>query len=268
VEKASSTLLVRRNGERFTADRHPGEGRKPTRATTPLRFSPPWSESTGILAPETRRRGRRLQPAPIRLAHWINIPLLVIMAGSGLQILAAYPALGPRGGLYSWYPFQNEAPPSWLRFGGWLAGARHWHFAIAWFFILNGVIYLVYMVASGEWRRRIFIPTRDTSNALAMFGYYLCIRKTPPAEDFYNGLQRLAYTSAILFGVVVVLSGLAIYKPVQLYWITAAFGGYDVARVVHLSCLVLLASFTATHLVLVALHPRTIVTMVTGGRRG
>src|SRR5271154_1768656 len=223
-------------------DPHPVEGRKPARATTPLRFSPPWSETTAAGAAETRRRARRAQPAAIRLAHWINIPLLVIMAGSGLQILAAYPALGPRGGLYSWYPFQNDAPPSWLRFGGWLAGARHWHFAIAWFLIFNGVIYLTYMVASGEWRRRVFLPTRDASNAIAMFAYYLRIRKTPPPEDFYNGLQRIAYT--------------------------AAFGGYDVARVVHLSCLVLLASFTAMHLVLVALHPRTIITMVTGGRRG
>jgi thiosulfate reductase cytochrome b subunit len=255
-------------------DAHPAKDRKPARVTTPLRFSPPWTgpsegtESADSSRAENRRKERLAQPAAIRLAHWINIPLLVIMAGSGLQILAAYPALGPRGALYSWYPFQNEAPPSWLRFGGWLAGARHWHFAIAWFLILNGLIYLVYMIASGEWRRRVFIPTRDTSNAIAMFGYYLRIRKTPPPEDFYNGLQRMAYTSAILFGLVVVFSGLAIYKPVQLYWITVAFGGYDVARVVHLSCLVLLALFTVMHLVLVALHPRTIVTMVTGGPRG
>ena len=212
--------------------------------------------------------GRRPQPLMIRLAHWINIPLLVIMAGSGLQILVAYPYLGPRGGLYSWYPLQGDPPPSWLRFGGWLAGARHWHFAIAWFLILNGVIYLIYMVASGEWRRRTFLPRRDTANALAMFAYYIRLRKTPPPEDFYNGLQRIAYTSAILFGIVVVLSGLSIYKPVQLWWLTATFGGYDSARVVHLSCLVLLAGFTVTHLVLVALHPRTIVTMVTGGKRG
>jgi thiosulfate reductase cytochrome b subunit len=249
-------------------DARPARDRKVTRITTPLRFSPPWSESPDSSPAENLREGRLAQPAAIRLAHWINIPLLVIMAGSGLQILAAYPALGPRGALYSWYPFQNDAPPSWLRFGGWLAGARHWHFAIAWFLILNGLIYLIYMIASGEWRRRVFIPTRDTSNAIAMFGYYLRIRKTPPPEDFYNGLQRVAYTSAILFGLVVVFSGLAIYKPVQLYWITAAFGGYDVARVVHLSCLVLLALFTVMHLVLVALHPRTIVTMVTGGPRG
>jgi thiosulfate reductase cytochrome b subunit len=249
-------------------DRHRTEVRKVTRVTTRLEISPPWIESAPARAAETHRTGRRAQPVAIRLAHWINIPLLVIMAGSGLQILSAYPALGPRGALYSWYPFQNDAPPSWLRFGGWLAGARHWHFAIAWFLILNGIIYLGYMIASGEWRRRVFIPTRDTSNAVAMFAYYLRIRKTPPPEDFYNGLQRLAYTSAILFGVVVVMSGLAIYKPVQLYWITAAFGGYDIARVVHLSCLVLLAQFTAMHLVLVALHPRTVVTMVTGGQRG
>jgi thiosulfate reductase cytochrome b subunit len=250
---------------------HSEASRKAGRLTTPLRFSPPWSEVTeqaNSSASAIRRKERRAQPAAIRLAHWINIPLLVIMAGSGLQIFAAYPALGPRGGQYGWYPFQNDAPPSWIRFGGWLAGARHWHFAVAWFLILNGLIYLIYMIASGEWHRRVFLPTRDTSNALAMFAYYVRIRKTPPPEDFYNGLQRLAYTSAILFGVVVALSGLAIYKPVQLHWITTALGGYDVARVVHLSCLVLLASFTAMHLVLVALHPRTIVTMVTGGQRG
>lgn len=211
---------------------------------------------------------RREQPLLIRAAHWLNIPLLIIMAGSGLQILVAYPSLGPRGALYGWYPFQGMAPPSWVRFGGWLAGARHWHFAIAWFLIFNGVAYLIYMIASGEWHRRAFLPKRDISGAIAMFGYYLGIRKTPPPEDFYNGLQRLAYTSAILFGVVVVLSGLAIYKPVQLHWLTALFGGYDSARVVHLSCLVLLALFTLTHLVLVALHPRTIIAMLTGGKRG
>jgi thiosulfate reductase cytochrome b subunit len=142
------------------------------------------------------------------------------------------------------------------------------HFAVAWFLILNGVLYLVYLVASGEWRRRFFLPLRDGSNAIAMFAYYLRIRKTPPPEDFYNGLQRLAYTSAIVFGIAVVLSGLAIYKPVQLYWLAALFGGYDVARVVHLSALVLLVLFAATHLVLVLLHPRTIIDMVTGGRRG
>jgi thiosulfate reductase cytochrome b subunit len=188
------------------------------------------------------------------------------MAGSGLQIFAAYPSLGPQGAQYRWYPFQGTPPPQWLRIGGWLAGARHWHFAIAWFFILNGLIYLAYFVASGEWRRRLFQPRRDAWNAIRQFAYYTRIRSTPPPADFYNGLQRLAYTSVIVFGSIMVLSGLAIYKPVQLYWLTLVFGGYDGARVVHLAVLCLLALFVVTHLVLVAVHPREIVNMITGGK--
>lgn len=220
------------------------------------------------IAPSTNGKDRPRQPLAIRLMHWINIPLLVIMAGSGLQILVAYPYLGPRGATYGWYPLQGVAPPAWMRLGGWLAGARHLHFAVAWFLILNGVLYLLYLLISGEWRRRAFLPTRDATNAAAMLCYYLRIRKTPPPEDFYNGLQRLAYTSAILFGIVIVLSGLAIYKPVQLHRLAALFGGYDGARAVHLSALALLVEFAVTHLVLVVLHPRTIIDMVTGGRRG
>ena len=79
--------------------------------------------------PGARPIGRRLQPLPIRLAHWLNVLLLVLMAGSGLQILTAYPSLGPQGAQYRWYPFQGTPPPPWLRIGGWLGGARHWHFA-------------------------------------------------------------------------------------------------------------------------------------------
>src|ERR1700692_1372958 len=97
-------------------DARPAKDRKVTRVTTPLRFSPPWSESPESSRAENRRKGRRAQPAAIRLAHWINIPLIVIMAGSGLQILAAYPSLGPLGGKYRWYPFQGDATPSLLRF--------------------------------------------------------------------------------------------------------------------------------------------------------
>ncbi len=217
--------------------------------------------------PGTRCSGRRLQPLPIRVAHWLNVPLLVFMAGRGLQSLTAYPSLGPQGAQYRWYPFQGTPPPQWLRFGGWLAGARHWHFAIAWFFVLNGSIYLSYFLASGEWRRRLFQPSRDTRSAIGQFAYYARVRSTPPATDFYNGLQRLAYTSVILFGLIMVLSGLAIYKPVQLHWLTVLFGGYDSARVVHLGVLCLLALFTASHLVLVAIHPREIINMITGGKR-
>jgi thiosulfate reductase cytochrome b subunit len=218
--------------------------------------------------PSSRFGGRRQQPLAIRISHWCNAVFIVLMAGSGLQILTAYPAMGPQGALYSWYPFQNMAPPQWLRIGGWLAGGRHWHFAVAWFFIVNGLVYLTYFVLSGEWRRRLFRPGRDAGNALRQFAYYSGVRKAPPPHDFYNGLQRLAYTTALLLGLLMVLSGLAIYKPVQFHPLTVIFGGYDGARVVHLAGLCLLAIFVLIHVVMVSMHPREIVNMITGGKHG
>jgi thiosulfate reductase cytochrome b subunit len=211
--------------------------------------------------------GRREQPLPIRIVHWCNAVFLILMAGSGLQIFMAYPSLGPRGAQYGWYPFQGMPTPAWTRIGGWLGGGRQWHFAIAWFFVLNGIFYLTYFFLSGEWRRRMFRPWRDANGAVAQFLYYLRIRRTPPPKDFYNGLQRFAYTSVIFFGLAMVLSGLAIYKPVQLHFLTLLFGGYDGARVIHLAGLYLFTMFLAAHLVLVSLHPREILNMITGGPR-
>ena len=214
-----------------------------------------------------RWQGRRAQPWLIRLTHWLNVPLLILMAGSGLQIFAAYPALGPRGALYGWYPWQGMLLPTWVQFGGWLAGGRHWHFALGWFLVLNGVVYLLYMATRGEWRRRSFRPHRDAGHAVLMLAYYLRLRRVAPPIDFYNGLQRLAYSAIIVIALAEVLSGLAIYKPVQLWWLGSLFGGYDGARAVHLLGLGLLALFTAVHLVMVALHPSAILTMLTGGKR-
>jgi thiosulfate reductase cytochrome b subunit len=212
-------------------------------------------------------RARRPQPWPVRLTHWLNVPLLVIMWGSGLQILAAYPSLGPRGAAYAWYPFHGIAPPAWLRLGDWLAGSRHFHFAFAWFFVLNGIVYVLYLASSGEWRRRLFWPPRDTRNALSTLAYYLRLRKTAPPQTLYNGLQRLAYTTVLPLALLQIASGLAIYKPVQLHWLTSLLGGYDSARAVHLLGLACLALFSVMHVVMVALHPRAFVDMVTGGKR-
>jgi thiosulfate reductase cytochrome b subunit len=209
---------------------------------------------------------KRPQPWMVRLTHWVNVPLLVIMAASGLQILVAYPEMGPRGAPSSWYPFQGDVPPTWLRVGGWLAGGRAWHFAFAWLFVLNGLAYWLYLGLSHEWRRRYFLPWRDTKNALQTAAYYVRIRKTAPPQGLYNGLQRLAYTSASLFALVVVLTGLVLYKPVQLGWLGWIFGGYEGARAVHLIVLALLALFTVGHIVLVLLHPRSLGEMITGGK--
>jgi thiosulfate reductase cytochrome b subunit len=101
------------------------------------------SEDGGMktIVKNERWKGKRAQPWLIRLTHWLNVPLLIIIAASGLQILLAYPALGPRGAQYGWYPWQGMPPPAWARLGGWLAGGRHWHFALGWFLLLNGMIY-------------------------------------------------------------------------------------------------------------------------------
>jgi thiosulfate reductase cytochrome b subunit len=210
---------------------------------------------------------RRPQPWPIRLAHWVNVPALVILAGSGLQILAAYPAFGPQGATFDWYPFNGHKPPGWLTLGGWLAGARALHFALAWLFVGNGLLYLAYLLGSGEWRRRMFDPRHDTRGAIAWGRYYLRLRKERPEQGLYNPLQRFAYTSSLALAALQVLSGLAIYKPVQLPWLVAAFGGYDAARFVHFAGLIALALFTIVHVVQVALHPRTLGDIVTGGKR-
>jgi thiosulfate reductase cytochrome b subunit len=201
------------------------------------------------------------------VTHWCNVVLLAIMGGSGLQILVAYPYQGEHGSPYEWFPLQGWIPPPWLRIGEWLAGARHWHFAFAWMLVVNGLLYLGYLIASGEWRRRIFIPRRDFADALRTARSYLRFRNPHPSGELYNGLQRLAYTGALFLGALVASTGLAIYKPVALPWIASAFGGYVFARFVHFTALVLLALFLVGHVAMVLLHPRTLGEMITGGPR-
>ncbi len=210
-------------------------------------------------------RTRKPQPWPIRITHWVNVPALAIMAMSGLQILVAFPFMGPRGAEWTWWPLQGWQPPAWLRLGDWLAGGRAWHFALMWLFVGNGLVYAIYLVVRGEWRRRLFWPPRDAGPALAQLAYYLRLRKQAPPADLYNGLQRLAYTSALALAVIEIASGLAIWKPVQLEWLAAVFGGYDGARLVHFVGLAALAAFVVAHVVMAILHPRSLAEIVTGG---
>jgi thiosulfate reductase cytochrome b subunit len=206
------------------------------------------------------------QPWIIRLTHWANVVLFAVMAGSGLRILAAYPLLGPRGQDYEWYPLQGVTAPALLTVGGWLAGARHWHFAFGWIFAANAVVYGIYFFASGEWRRRLFFPRRDALSAWQTVLHDLRIRKEPPAPvGLYNGMQRLTYTGVLAMAPLLILSGLAMYKPVQLPRLTALLGGYDFARAVHLIVLEALLLFTVVHVIQVLLHPRTLVDMTAGG---
>lgn len=208
---------------------------------------------------------RPAQPWLIRATHWANVFLFTVMAGSGLRILIAYPFLGARGEEYGWYPLQAVRPPEALTIGGWLAGARHWHFAFAWLFVANALVYLTYLFASGEWRRRLFLPRRDARNAWGTVLHDLRLRReAPPPVGLYNGMQRLAYTGVLATAPLLVLSGLAMYKPVQLPHLTALLGGYDAARAIHLLVLAALALFTVVHVIQVLLHPRTLSDMTVG----
>jgi thiosulfate reductase cytochrome b subunit len=204
----------------------------------------------------------------VRGAHWANALLLVGMIASGLQIYAAYNHFGPRGGPYYPNPFDGYLFPKWARLGGWLAGGLNWHFGLAWPFVITGLIYLGYLVFSGEWKSLLFRP-RDIPRAVQMQLYYLRLRKEHPPQGKHNALQKLAYTTIFFIGALAVLSGFAIYKPAQLSWLTAAFGGYELARYWHFWLVWIFVGFILVHVTLVFLvDPASLRAMITGWYRG
>src|SRR2546425_6594016 len=126
------------------------------------------------------------------------------MITSGLQIYEAYARFGSRGGPFLPSPFDDARFPQWSRLGGWLAGALNWHFALMWPFVTVGLLYLGYLVGSGEWRALLFRP-RDVRGAVEMAKYYLHLRRDHPPQGKHNPLQQLAYTCICLFGALAVL---------------------------------------------------------------
>jgi thiosulfate reductase cytochrome b subunit len=195
------------------------------------------------------------------------------MVASGLQIYNAYQRFGPRDTPYGVLnPVDlvqgTPAAPEWARLGGWLAGGLNWHFALAWPFVLTGLAYLVYLAVTGEWRSILFRP-RDARPAVQMQLYYLRLRRAHPPQGKHNALQKLAYTSIILVGALATLTGFAIYKPVQLGWLTALFGGYELTRYWHFLTVWIFVGFTLLHVVLVfVVDPSSIRAMITGWYRG
>ena len=203
----------------------------------------------------------------VRLAHWLNAVVLVGMIASGLQIYMAFRHFGPRGEPYP-NPFDGAVLPKWSRLGGWLAGGLNWHFALAWPFVITGLLYLGFLAWSGEWRSLLFRP-RDVAPAIQMQLYYLRLRRTHPPQGKHNALQKGAYTFIVLLGAISALSGFAIYKPVQLAWLTALFGGYELARYWHFWAVWIFVAFTLLHVALVFLvDPASLRAMISGWYRG
>jgi len=191
----------------------------------------------------------RIHPLVVRVTHWINVLAVVMMISSGWQIYNASPLFG--------FSF-----PDGITLGGWLAGALQWHFAGMWLFVLNGLVYLAYGMASGHFRRKL-LPISPLA-VLRDIGQALRGRLAHQDLSVYNAAQRAAYLALIVALVIMVLSGLAIWKPVQLHWLAMLMGDYEGARYVHFLAMAAIAFIVFVHVMMVVLVPRTLPTMITG----
>jgi Ni/Fe-hydrogenase b-type cytochrome subunit len=205
--------------------------------------------------------------AVVRLTHWINALALTVMVGSGFQIFNAYPAFARKGETFCCYPFAGQRIPGAFTFGAWLAGARQWHFAMMWVLVINGLVYLAFIYLHGEWRD--LVPRRGLlRDAREMIRFYLARRKDHPRQGKHNALQRLAYFSMPIVAAVAVLTGIAIWKPVQLAPLTWIFGGYVWARYWHFVATIAIVALTFVHIFMVfAVDPYSIWSMITGKYR-
>lgn len=171
-------------------------------------------------------------PLPTRIFHWVNGPVLLAMIYSGLLIYWAHDVYAIRLGGRTLFAFFPDWFYKALGVPFRLAEGMAWHFAFMWLFAINGLLYVIYTFWSGEWRH--LLPNRDTPReAFHVVLHDLGLSRTPLPPRKFNGAQRIAYTGVILMGAGSLLTGLAIYKPVQLAWLTAAFGGYEWARFIH-----------------------------------
>jgi thiosulfate reductase cytochrome b subunit len=186
-------------------------------------------------------------PRPIRWLHWINVPVLTVMIWSGLLIYWANDEYELRLLGITIHFF-----PEWLyRALGLergLATGMAYHFFFMWLFAINGIAYVSYTIVSGEWRH--LLPNRRTPReALHVILHDLHLTKKPLPPAKFNGAQRLAYTGVILMGLGSLLTGLAIYKPTQLAWLTALFGGYTWTRGLHFALTIGYVLFFLIHIV-------------------
>jgi thiosulfate reductase cytochrome b subunit len=197
-------------------------------------------------------RGRTVvHSLPVRLTHWVNAYAMGCMIASGWGIYDASPLFGFRF-------------PGWMTLGGWLGGSIAWHLAAMWLLVGNGLFYLAWGLASRHFQRDL-LPIRPRE-VLRDFGAALRLRLGHRIGR-YNAVQRLFYVAALLFGALAVLSGLMLWKPVQLQALTALVGGYEVVRRLHFAAMAAIVGFTVVHLALVAVVPRTLPAMITGRAR-
>jgi thiosulfate reductase cytochrome b subunit len=190
-----------------------------------------------------------IQPAWVRTMHWINALAMILMIMSGWQIYNASPLFDFR--------FSRD-----ITLGGWLGGALLWHFAAMWLLMINGLAYLITGLATGRFRKKLLPIT--AGGVISDVKAALTFKLAHDDLSTYNYVQRLLYAGIIAVGIVIVLSGLSIWKPVQLHWLVMLFGDYNAARYVHFFCMAAIVAFLVIHVALAILVPRSLRAMIIG----
>lgn len=193
---------------------------------------------------------RTIHPLWLRVTHWLNALAALIMMFSGWRIYDASPV------------FPRIVIPTSITLGGWLGGALQWHFAAMWLLVFNGLLYLLLNIASGRWLRKFFPVSVQGVRQDLVAALKGRLSHADPAR--YNHVQKLAYLFVVLDLVVIVLSGLVLWKSVQFPLLRELLGGYESARRVHFFGMAALVAFVVVHLAMVALVPRTFLTMIHG----
>ena len=192
---------------------------------------------------------RTIHPAWVRVCHWINAVAILVMIGSGWQIYNASPLFG-------------FAFPRAITLGDWLAGALLWHFAAMWLLVVNGLVYMTLGIVTGRFRRKL-LPVGPRA-VLADLKAALTFRLRHDDLAHYNAVQKVLYLGILGTGVVIVASGLSIWKPAQFQELTAFFGGYDTARYVHFAAMTAIVAFLVVHIGLALIVPKSLRAMIVG----
>jgi thiosulfate reductase cytochrome b subunit len=194
---------------------------------------------------------KRLHPVPLRIMHWTNAVAMLIMIGSGWKIYNDEVIFG-------WLHF-----PEFLTIGKWAQHGLQWHFFGMWIIVLNGIAYVSYGFATGRFRRML-LPIR-WSEVLHTIKDALRLRFAHDDLTKYNAVQKLLYIGVLCAAILIVISGLAIWKPIQFSELLALFGSFQNARLVHFLCMSAIVLFIAVHIILALLVPRTLLSMIAGG---
>jgi thiosulfate reductase cytochrome b subunit len=206
---------------------------------------------TAVHVKSNARHGLRLHPLPVRIMHWINAVAMIIMIMSGWKIYNDEV-------LFGWLHF-----PDAITLGKWAQHGLQWHFFGMWILVLNGLAYLCYGVVSGRFRRKL-LPL-SWRELITTIGDAVTLRLKHDDLTRYNAVQKLLYIGIMLVGVLVALSGLSIWKPVQFSELAMLFYDFQTARLVHFLCMTAIVLFLIVHVALALLVPRSLVAMVTGG---